>query len=337
MRVLVVGDQHFRFELPYASAIADGRRGEWKAVKQAIHDAAESCDAVVLMGDNLNTRHNHSSVIREFVDFLKGFGNKPVHILVGNHERYGQNTALDFLKKLDIPNWHVYMDVTAGVQLGNVRATFIPYTTPAMLGVETKLEAESKLLALAGTGDVCFVHHAITGTKGTEFFNEIMLDKAKMSANFGYTFGGHVHKAEQIADNIRVVGNIFTHEVGEHSKSIFEWDSKLDAVAEIVLPVRGIYKTVVDESNLYTGFSRIPKNSIVKCYVTSRAVSLEVVREKLKEFDAGVIIEQYADERTKTHFESGALDLSTEGLLKMYAEAKKVDYTELLEGFELIK
>ena len=70
MRICIIGDQHFRFQLPYAAAFKDDRRGEWEAVKKTITDAAEYCDGVVFLGDNLNSRHNHSSVNREFVEFV---------------------------------------------------------------------------------------------------------------------------------------------------------------------------------------------------------------------------------------------------------------------------
>ena len=90
MKICIVGDQHFRYQLPYASSFKDGRRAEWEGVKEEIYKTADKCDAVVLLGDNLNTRHNHSSVNREFVDFLVrlGLGNKPVYIISGNHETF---------------------------------------------------------------------------------------------------------------------------------------------------------------------------------------------------------------------------------------------------------
>ena len=137
MRILICGDQHWRNELPYGPVISDGRRAEWDAGITEIHKAGEPCDAVVLLGDNFNARHNHSSVIRRFVEFLKGFGNKQVHIVAGNHERYGTETALDFLQTLTdktwgYRNWFVYTAPTSTVVAG-VPTFFIPYMTPHMM------------------------------------------------------------------------------------------------------------------------------------------------------------------------------------------------------------
>lgn len=333
MRILICGDTHFRLEHSYASAFPDGRRSEWEAVKSKIHETAKSCDVVVLLGDNFNLRNNPSVVLREFVEFLKGFEDKPIHILCGNHERTGKNTALDFLQKLNMPNWHVYTDIRSNVQLGDATATFIPYVTPAILGVETKEEAEAIILDLP-KDDLSFVHHTISGTKNTEFFNEIILDKNKLEKLFDMSFGGHIHKSERLSSKILVTGNIFTQEVGEPSKSIWIWDTKTKMLEEVSLPVRGIYKIVWEERD---SKEFIPLNSIVKCYVTKKETNLDNVKEFLSNFDTSIIIEQYADERVKTHFEDGGLDLGIDNLLKLYAESKKINYEDLKQGFELIK
>lgn len=333
MRILIIGDQHFRYELPYGNAIKDGRRAEWEAVKNLIHDTAKGVDAIVLMGDNFNARHNNSSVINEFIEFLKKFGKKEVYIMSGNHERYGMFTALDFLKKVDMPNWHIYTEVASNIRIGDKTATFIPYTTPAMLGVLDSQEGSNKILEGLPKNDYAFVHHAITGTETSEFFSEITLDKPKMEELFKKTFGGHVHKSEKLSDQVYVVGNIFTHDMGEQDKYIFVSDN--DVVEQIKLPVRGLYKIFWNDPNI--DLEDIPANSIVKCIVTDRSVNIQDVRKALGRFDAHIIVEQYPNEREKVHFESGAMDLSTEGLLKMYSEAKAVSYEDLKDGFELIK
>lgn len=333
MKILVVGDQHFRYELPYSAAFPDGRKSEWEEVKKTIVTTASECDAVVLMGDNLNSRHNHSAVIGEFVDFLKAFGSKEVHILSGNHERYGENTALDFLQKLNMPNWRVYTRVTNNIRIGDLEATFIPYTTYNDLGVSNKEEAERVILSKLPKANIAFVHHAISGTKDTEFFNEVVLSQEELEGKFGMTFGGHVHKSQRLSDKVVVTGNIFTQEVGEYVKSVFVWESKLGAVAEVMLPVRGIYKAMIGQQYL----DSIPAHSLVKAVVTDPMTSIETLKEELKKFDASIIVEQYPDKRVKTHYESGVLDLSVENMLKVFAEQKKIPINDLMDGYNLIK
>jgi hypothetical protein len=340
MKICVIGDLHMRFELPYSSVIKDGRRGEWEEIKKAIYDVAEICDAIVLLGDNFNSRHNHSSVIKEFINFLNGFGNKEIHILCGNHERFGEHTALDFLKEVDNPNWHIYTEPTQ-THVAGQQAMIIPFMTPALLGVETKEEGVKAIIAKFPLAKfpLAFAHHGISGTTicngmSIDFFNEIVLPKEVMEQHFTKTFCGHIHEKQNLSPGICLTGNVFTHEVGNHSKSIFVWDSVTETTEEILLPARGIYKIVWEERDEK---EVIPSNSIVKCYVTNKETNLGDVKKFLSFFDASIIIEQYPSERQKVHFEDGGLDLSIDSLLKMFADAKKLSYEDLKEGFSLIQ
>ena len=338
MRIATIGDIHGREILPYANSFSDGRKKEWADMIDKIVSVSDSCDIVVLLGDVLNSKHNKSGVIRELVEFLKRLGNKPVYIISGNHCRINASeTALDFLKKVDYPNWHVFTEITQGLDIGGVRATFLPYTTPAMLGVTTKQEGEKVIADLLKPADIAFGHHAIMGAKATEFFDtEIVLDKKKMSETFGMSFMGHLHQAEKLGDNIQMTGSVFPQEIGEICKSIFVWDTVTKTTEEIALPVRQIHKVDWNEDSEKI-FGGIQTNAIVKCVVTTRGTDIDLVHKTLERFDAHLVVEQYPSERVKTHFDEGALDLGIDNLLKLYSEAKGVSYADLNEGFNLIK
>ena len=335
MKILCVGDQHYKFVLSYSSSFEDGRRNEWEQVIKTIHNSAKECDAVVLLGDGFNARHNHSTVIRDFIDFLNGFGEKEVHILVGNHERYSLSTALDFLKSFGKKNWHVYDEPTQ-ITVGDKTAMMIPFVTPSLLGVENIDHGNLELAKRLKKSDMAFAHLAISGASSTEFFNEIILDRKVMSEMFNVVYGGHLHRYEKLEDNVYVAGSIFTQEVGEHDKRIFILDTDTNKHEEIFLPVRGIYKEEWS-SDSEKKLGAMPSTSIVKCVVIKRETDIALVRETLKRFDASILIEQYDNERSKIHFEDSALDLSVDSLLKMYSESKKIQYTDLLEGFNFIR
>jgi len=345
MKILICGDQHFRFELPYATAIGDGRRLEWDLVKKTIYDTAQECGSVVLLGDGLNSRHNHSSVIHEFIDFLKGFGDKEIHILAGNHERYGRNTAIDFIKRMNHKKWFIYTEPTE-TKVCDISAMMIPFMSPALLGVETKDEAVKVLVKTFPKAKfpLAFLHHAIGGSSingkkmdfSIDFFNEIIISRKDLENKFDTIFGGHVHEKQRLSPRTIVTGSIFTQEVGEHEKSI--WTYEGDKIEEIPLPVRGIYKMIQDRSYWVAPHpASIPKNSIVKCYVTNRQLDIESIKKFLSEFDAYLLVEQYPNERKKIHFESGTLDLSVDNLLELFAKEKNISYQDLKEGFDLIK
>lgn len=343
MRILLVGDIHEKLELPYGTSFSDGRRPEWNAVKQTILRSAKDCDIVILLGDNLHMRNNPSVVLREFVEFLNGFGDKPVHILCGNHEVSGRGTALDFLKELKHLNWHVYTDVqtiTHPIGTQGLKFTFMPYMTPGNLGVKDNVEATKKLLELTPGGDILFLHHTIQGSLWTgdtmEHLNEPVLPRETLEERYGLIVGGHIHKKQWLSKKTLIAGSMFTDCVGEEAKSVWIHDTNTGKTEEIPLPVRGIYKVMIRKENEMT-FMKIPDHSIVKCIVISREANLDKIREMASRFDASIIIEQYPRERQKVHFTEGALDLSVDNMLKVYAENRKVDLVELKTGFELIR
>jgi len=337
MKVLIVGDQHFRLELPYSAAFKDGRRGEWEKVLKTIHKTAKDCEAVVLMGDNMNTRVNHPTVIRQFIGFLKGFGEKDVHILVGNHERYGESTALDFLEKIDFPTWHVYTEIKNDVDLCGKKATFAPYLTPAMVEAEDEESGSHEALTRLTGGDLLFAHQGITGAKtsGTivDLFKEIVFSKAALEKKYERIFTGHIHTSQRLSDKTLLTGSIQTMEVGEHGKSVWVLDTKNMSVEEVPLPVRGIYHF---ENPDIENMKAPPKDSIVKVTITKKEIDVEDVRKWLKKFDAGIVVEKYPKEREKVHFEEGALDLSIDNLLKVFAETRGVEYNELKDALRLL-
>jgi DNA repair exonuclease SbcCD nuclease subunit len=343
MKILIIGDCHFRYELSYASLFKDGRKGEWESIKQTIYDKAKTCDAIVFLGDQFNARHNHSSVIKEFIDFLNGFGDKEVHMLVGNHERYGTSTALDFLKELSHDKWFVYTEPTLTTVHGQP-AMMVPFMTPALLGVETKEQGVKAFLNILPKEIIplAFFHQGVSDSIlygfPINFFDEIVLPKKEISEHFTHIFAGHVHGKQFLPQNIWVTGNVFTNNVGEQEKSIWTYKSTKTntIVGETKLPVRGIYGIDWndDPEKIY---GEIPVNSIVKCTVMKRGTDIDLVKKTLKRFDASVIVEKYPDERTKIHFEDGGLDLSIDSLLKLYSEAKKINYQDLKEGLDLIK
>lgn len=341
MKILIVGDQHFKLDLPYSSYFEDRRRSEWNDVKNKIHEVAKGCDAVVLLGDNLNSRHNNSAVIDEFVGFLKGFGEKQLHILAGNHERFGDKTAIDFLKKVGVASWEIHTEPTlAPIVAGNTpKGMFVPYLTPAMVGAKDKDEGVTMALGELKTADVAFFHQGITGSSVhgqlVDLFNEIVLPAEHLELLYERIFTGHIHGSQELSEKTTLTGSMFTAEVGEEKKYVFVYDTDTKLTEKIELPERGIYKVTLPGDILK--MEKIPKNSIVKCYITDRQVNVDEVKRSLQRFDAHVIIESYPNQRTKVHFEDGSMDLSLDNILKIYSEAKTIDHESLRRGFDLIK
>lgn len=343
MKILAVGDQHFRLELPYSEYVKDRRHAERQGVYDAVIDASKSCDAVVLMGDNLNARHNHSSVISDFVRFVDRFGDKQVFIISGNHEVYeGHKTAIDFLRGLR-NNVRVITPedgITVDNEHGAVLA-FVPYMTNSVLGVTDYKEGGSMILQALeypGKYDAIFLHHAIEGcgVPGgmTDLFNEIVLPREYLEELAYNVVAGHIHVPQQVG-HTTITGSLMTQEMGEESKFVWVLDTEDRSVTAVDMPVRPIYKAV-DPS--ISHLDSLDKGAIIKVVLTRPGQDVESIREKLREFDASIVFENYPDERRRLTVDTSAvLDLSVENLLQLYAQAKGKDPERLKKALKLIE
>ena len=346
MKINLIGDLHFRNQLPYAAAIDDGRRKEWEDVKSKIIDTAKGCDISVLFGDVFNLKHNHSSVNREFIQFLQSFPEgQEIYIISGNHCRFGNETGLDFVKEMKNPKWHVYTEPTL-VSIKNISVQFLPFMTPGTIDCKNLEEAQSKIGGMLQKADYLFHHHIADGTlwsqtSETSDLNELYIPKDAM-AQYKLVIGGHIHKRQWVNDSTLVIGNVFTNEVGEHDKSIYTLDTETDKVEEIPLPVRGIYKIEMKKAMSLPTPEEIPDDSIVKIVCVDPAFGREArhIMHDLgcDRFDAYVIVEKYPRKRQKIDIgEAGSLDFGIDNLVKVYAKARKVLHSELLAGLELLE
>jgi calcineurin-like phosphoesterase family protein len=338
MKILCIGDLHFKAEYPYSELISDGRKAERAAVLKVMHDAAKTCDAVVLMGDVLDKKNNPSSVIKEMVEFLHGFGDKTVYIISGNHCIYeGDRTALDFLIGIK-SNWRVVTPKTG--LLYEEGLLFVPYHTNASLGSNSIEDATKELIRRieskikATNANAMFVHHMLSGTFPTEGVNEIVLPNEYLSNFFKIIVAGHIH-SPSVYGSTFLVGNVFSHEVGEEEKFIWKFETNDGSYEKISLPVRPIYKLMnpsLEELDV------LPEKSIVKVILTEKGQDIEMIKAKLLWFDAHLLVEQYPNERTKMHLsENSTLDLSIESLLDLYATQKEKDPLRLKEAFKILK
>jgi DNA repair exonuclease SbcCD nuclease subunit len=335
--ILVIGDLHFRESMSYADHIDDRRIGEKKEVLDFIVKQAEDCTDVVIVGDALNLRNNPSEVIREFVAFIERFADKQLYIIAGNHEKRGNGkTAIDFLGEIDKPNWHI-MARPSAFEISGLKVDFLPYMTKHELGVQDNVEGAKLCIDALHGGDILFHHHAVSDTVShevmTNLFNEIVLPKTAVEKKYKLVVGGHIHTPGEYGKTV-VTGSVFNADMGETKKYVWKIDPKTIKAKKIALPGRGIYKLVNPTEK---DISQILVHNIVKVIVTDRSIDVEAIKKLLSKHDAHLIVEQYPDERERVHFEDGAIDLSVEHLIDIYAEAKKVNKDVLLKGYELIR
>lgn len=349
MKILVCGDMHFRGERGYAQYIEDGRRSEVLTTLNFISGLGRESDAVVFMGDNLDSKNNTSVVIKEFVSFLESFAPKPVYIIAGNHTKSASgHAAEDFLKEIEGKHWKVFTnEIGIEVLADGTKLTFCPYFYKNEFGIDSNEEAAQHLMDLLPKQehkvDYLFAHHGVTGSKVrhmmVDTFNEIVLPAEELANRFKRSFFGHIHQSQTLLDGkIIGTGSVFCDEAGEVSKSVWTLDTEANTVTEHVLPSRGIY-SLNDPS--IESLDLIEKHNIIKVVLTQRldAPAIEALKTKLRTFSAYVLLENYPNERRKlVHNEkTNALDFSIEELLEIYAKQNDIKLPNLIKGWGILK
>lgn len=336
-RILVIGDLHFKQSLGYADYLKYGREKEQKEILDFIIDTSINCQKIIFLGDIFNGRNNPSTVIKEATNFIERFEYKELFLISGNHDLSADGqTAIDYLKEIKNKNWHIITDKIE--QIGNF--TFCPYFTKAQLEVKNDEDGQKKIMEQLSGGDILFVHFAISdslanGGMSTNLFKEIVLPKSELEKKYKLVISGHIHNPCANGKTI-IAGSIFNNEISETQKYIWKIDENTLAVEQIKLPGRPIIKL---ENPSVEDFNKLDKSSIIKVVFTDKKLknNIDEIKKEIKKFDAGLILEQYPQERKKLHFENGMLEFSVEQLLEVYGKQKKIDITKLKSAYELIK
>jgi len=335
----IISDFHLKEQLSYNEYIDDGREQEEQNILNFIVNSFKDCKSIVFIGDIFDSRTPSSTVIKKFVNFIEQFNKKKLYIVAGNHDKLycGKKSSLDFLKEVKGKNWHIITDEITNID----DFTFVPYFSRQQLEVETNEKAEKLLMERLKPNKILFVHHAISGSKTnsvmTDLFNEIVLPKKELEKKFKLVVGGHIHNPS-ISNNTIITGSIFTNDVNETEKYIWKLNTDTLENEQIKLPCRPIYKL---ENPTDKEIEELPKNAIVKTVITKKlsAIKMGELKDKLKKFDAYILVEQIKGERKKLHYSEGEslLEMSINKLLEIYSKEKGISLSKLLNGFELIK
>lgn len=227
-KIIVLSDLHLREYLSYSDYLPNKREDEKKEILDFIVKQSEDCDSVCLLGDNLDRKNNSAGVIREFVEFVERFKDKQIYIIHGNHEIQGNGTtAIDFMKEVNKPNWHIITDITLGVNVSGTKVDFLPYMLKSKLGVTTDEEASKEIISKLGKGNILFHHHMVEGYTTAippELIKEPLIPKEVVD-NYGLVIGGHIHGSDT-KDNVIITGNIFNTQINDTGKYIWKIDTK---------------------------------------------------------------------------------------------------------------
>ncbi len=339
-KILIIGDMHLG-HVGYSGVTKDARVKERNDILNFIASSGHDCDTIVFLGDQFDRRNNPSQVVKEFTNFLERFESQQVYILAGNHEKNPSgDSALDYLREIRGKTWVVVTDEVfkwSGM-------TFCPYFFKSEIGAKNNLDGADiifdKLRKNIGNDNnsVLFIHHTISdfftsSGQNTDSFNEIVLNKSRLSSMFKKVFVGHIHKPQK-KENVVMCGSIFNNEINEIEKNIYKYDTDNNSIEQIKIPGRGIYKL---ENPTKEEIGLIDNHNILKVVITDRKINISEIKNLLQSFDGYMIVEQYPNERKKIIARNDILDLGVENLLDIYAKQRGVDNILLKNGWELVK
>lgn len=314
-KVAVIGDVHIGSSLSLAKPATEQRLNsrllDYKQTLESTIDdvAAAGAKHLILTGDIFESRSPplvQQKIFSQAVHRAFSKGIEHLHLIEGNHDqtRLIDSSTIDPLKELQLPNLHVYDEITA-VELkenGETIANLItlPYRDRKWFGVETTEEAfsiiEQQLTAAFDSvkndkmklliGHVC-VEGTIFENEEAEFYGENQLFVPKrFFERADRSIFGHIHQPEVISETpyIAYVGSMEKRSGSEtHDKLYAIIDPQSKSVEFRKEPCREIYDIKLDYShlNLAEGlFDRI--SSDVDDFAATRQMKDSIVKMSLK-------------------------------------------------------
>lgn len=329
MRILFVGDAHFRLSWPHSDLFEDQRNDERKEIENVIVEEARGSDAVVVLGDLLDARENHPSVLTDAAVFLNRLASAcpKVAVIGGNHECYQDGTsALDVFEKTMGDRITFSIAEPKTVVWGGTVIRLQPYTNRHRLERETNGEAAMEIVSQIPEGTtILAAHHAFSGTRSyhgvpVDEFPEIIIPSDEALKRARYLVGGHIHMPSD-SGAVKVVGSLMNHSFGEDSvHRLLAYDTDNDLFSTVDLPGRKLVK-LTDPTEWQ--LKAVKDDSAVRvCLTEGNVLPPWFMPESLTVETAVQDTSLAADAEHRD-------DMSVRSLLVTYAEAKGIDINRL--------
>jgi predicted phosphodiesterase len=343
-RILLVGDMHLKTSYGHADLFADRRREERLEIEEAIVSLSGTCDWTVLLGDVLNGRENHPSVLTRLSELKARMGN--VLIISGNHEAYQDGTgALDVFEKeagktqsevlfaIREPATYRLVDRKTG---NYVAVHAVPYMYRQETLCDTNEAASDWIMGkLHGHADLLVCHHSIAGTVnsygiGPEMMNEPILDQKKLEDVADFVVGGHVHDPyDARSGRTFVAGAVMNEAFGEDKpRRVLILDTETKKVTSVPLPGRRLAKLTDPTEEQLKEWSR--EGAAVKVVLSKDAPEMP------SWFSPECLLVERV-EKAETALSEGNYDMTVPSLLAAYSEERGVDMKVLERGLQLIE
>lgn len=267
---LILGDVHLGKSSPtnksFANSFITAKLSDQVRLLNFVHDLAveKYCENIIITGDIFEEPRADTESLNIFSDWLKSceHENINIHIIMGNHDylRIGStiSTQLDIFSNFN--NVSVYKTIDT-IYINNTAITLIPFLDRRYLNCETINEAKEELKSLINNEllliddsyhKICIGHLALEGAiyigdEIQDITNEIIVHPSYFQ-EFDNTWMGHVHKYQQLTDNVFHIGSMDVSNFGEclESKYLIIYDSINNEYEEKELPIVKLQKVLLN-------------------------------------------------------------------------------------------
>lgn len=206
-------------------------------------------DYIVVLGDLLHTHERlHTTALNKAYEFIhKLRAMKPTYVLVGNHDMENNQQYLNENHWMNgMKEWGnvTIVDTVKSLKVNDELFMFVPYVPNGRF--EEALDTSSEDWR---TASAIFAHQEFYGCKMGAI---VSVDGDKWNEKYPYVVSGHIHKKQQIQENVYYTGSAMQHAFGESEKNIIAYLEFKDGnhhLTEIDLELprkRIVYKEVED-------------------------------------------------------------------------------------------
>lgn len=276
MRVLVIGDPHFKENNPSES--------EEMSEKICLVALREKPDLIVCLGDVLD-RHEKISLfaLRRATLFLEKLSLiARTYVLIGNHDRPNNSTYLtDEHPFLAYKRWGDRLVIVDNL-LQEEDMLFVPYVPPGRF-----------LETLRGVKDwekskVIFAHQEFTGAR----MGAITSSAEKWPEDAPFIISGHIHDYQKVQDNLLYVGTPIQHAFNDNqNKTISLFEDWQETRIDLECRKKRIMHLRVSDLESFV----LPENVSLKLVI-------EGEREELRLLSSAPLIKELKSQGVKVHF-----------------------------------
>jgi DNA repair exonuclease SbcCD nuclease subunit len=218
MKILFFTDLHLDNWSAFATTVEGGYNSRFmqqlSTLENILYYAEKREMRIVFGGDLFNRRLLiPADVLHQTYELLAKYDKQPIYFVIGNHDIYDWNSEHNSLAVLSEMQ-HVYVidEATSVYTADNVHLSLVPH------GALLPTSSASLRSEVPNYYEILVTHYGVNearlGPKDFKMKDDLTVKQLK-ELNYDLILLGHIHKPQQLADNITVMGSVMAHSFHE--------------------------------------------------------------------------------------------------------------------------